>query len=89
MGKKLEDFFSIDDDMPIDFHHSLTKELQTEQDIIIPNEDLLAVEQLNTEQRFAYNQILYHVNNNLPNIFFVDSSGGTGKIFLYRALLAC
>ncbi|XP_073156638.1 uncharacterized protein [Henckelia pumila] len=88
MGKRLDDFFSVSDDMIISFHDILTKELQTERDIIITDEDLLAVEQLNKEQKFAYNRILYHVNNNLPNVFFVDGPGGTGKTFLYKALLA-
>ncbi|XP_073042800.1 uncharacterized protein [Primulina eburnea] len=88
MGKKLENFFPASDDILISFHDSLTKELQSEQDIVTPTEDLAAVEQLNTEQKYAYNRILYHVNNNLPNVFFVDGPGGTGKTFLYKALLA-
>lgn len=43
MGKRLEDFFPASDDIIISFHDSLTKELQTERDIIISDEDLLAV----------------------------------------------
>lgn len=88
LGKRLEDFFRIDDDITLSFNDSLTKELQTEQNIDIPNEDLLVVEQLNVEQKSAYNRNLYHVQNYLPNVFFVDGPGGTGKTFLYKALLA-
>ncbi|XP_073154190.1 uncharacterized protein [Henckelia pumila] len=88
MGKKLEDFIFINDDVIISSHDSLTKELQTERNVIISNEDLLAFEQLNEEQKFAYDRILYHVNNNFPHVFFIDGLGGTGKMFLYKALLA-
>lgn len=88
MGKRLDDFFSVSDAIIIDLHDSLTAELQSERNIIIPTEDILAVEQLNEEQKIAYDRILHHVKNNLPNVFFVDGPGGTGKTFLYRALLA-
>ncbi|XP_075478866.1 uncharacterized protein LOC142519724 [Primulina tabacum] len=88
MGKKLEDFFHTDKDMSLDFDDRLAKDLQTEHDIYVPAEDLLVVEQLNVEQKNAYNQILYHVCNNLSSAFFIDGPGGTGKTFLYRALLA-
>ncbi|XP_075492550.1 uncharacterized protein LOC142530613 [Primulina tabacum] len=88
MGKKLEDFFHADKYMSLDFDHRLAKDLQTERDIYVPAEDLLAVEQLNVEQKNAYNQILYHVRNNLSSAFFIDGPGGNGKMFLYRALLA-
>ncbi|XP_073120893.1 uncharacterized protein [Henckelia pumila] len=55
--------------------------------ITIPYEDLIVVEQLNKEQKYAYNQILYCVNNNLSRVFFVDGPGGTGKTFLYKDIL--
>ncbi|KAK9070526.1 hypothetical protein SSX86_010928 [Deinandra increscens subsp. villosa] len=29
-----------------------------------------------------------HVNNDLPGVFFIDGPGGTGKTFVYKALLA-
>ncbi|XP_075507536.1 uncharacterized protein LOC142544366 [Primulina tabacum] len=51
MGKKLEDFFHTDKDMSLDFDDRLAKDLQTECDIYVPAEDLLAVEQLNVEQK--------------------------------------
>jgi len=36
----------------------------------------------------GYNEILDHVLNHKGNVFFVDGPGGTGKTYLYRALLA-
>ncbi|XP_075500131.1 uncharacterized protein LOC142538719 [Primulina tabacum] len=88
MGKKLEDFFHTSKDVGLDFNDRLVKDLQSERNICIPKEDLLAVEQLNTKQKSAYTQILYHVRNELASAFFIDGPGGTGKTFLYRALLA-
>ena len=43
---------------------------------------------LNAEQMAGYNEILDHVLNHKGNVFFVDGPGGTGKTYLYRALLA-
>ncbi|XP_075483668.1 uncharacterized protein LOC142523822 [Primulina tabacum] len=88
MGKNLEDFFPANDELIRCCYDNMTKELQNEQNIVIPAEDLLAVEQLNIEQRQAYNRIMYHVNKDLPNAFFIDGPGGTGKTFLYKAILA-
>ncbi|KAJ9553040.1 hypothetical protein OSB04_017085 [Centaurea solstitialis] len=34
------------------------------------------------------NEIMRHVNAECPGMFFVDGPGGTGKMFLYKALLA-
>ncbi|XP_075515340.1 ATP-dependent DNA helicase PIF1-like [Primulina tabacum] len=84
MGKKLDDFFHVDKDVSQNFDDSLAKELKSERAM----EDLLAIDQLNLEQKNAYDQILHHVHNDLPNSFFIDGPGGTGKTFLYRALLA-
>lgn len=42
---------------------------------------------LNPEQREAYDEILSSVDSDNGGIFFVEGSGGTRKIFLYKALL--
>ncbi|ONM39160.1 hypothetical protein ZEAMMB73_Zm00001d043823 [Zea mays] len=43
---------------------------------------------LNEEQRSAYDKILSVVDTNNGGVFFVDGPGGTGKTYLYKALLA-
>ncbi|XP_073317222.1 uncharacterized protein [Primulina huaijiensis] len=88
MGKKLDDFFHVNKDVSQSFDDTLEKEVQTERNIIIPAEDLSAVEQLNLEQKNAYNRILHHIYNGLPTAFFIDGPEGTGKTFLYKAILA-
>eukprot|EP00267_Zea_mays_P043383 XP_020395464.1 ATP-dependent DNA helicase PIF1 [Zea mays] len=45
-------------------------------------------ETLNKEQRSAYDKILSVVDTNNGGVFFVDGPGGTGKTYLYKALLA-
>lgn len=47
-----------------------------------------SVEQLNTEQRIGFDQIMECVRNKRAQVFFIDGLGGTGKTFLYKALIA-
>jgi hypothetical protein len=42
---------------------------------------------LNEEQRAAYDEIISTIDSKRGGLFFVDGPGGTGKTFLYRALL--
>jgi DNA replication protein DnaC len=43
---------------------------------------------LNKEQWVAYDEIMSSVDTDDGGLFFVDGPGGTGKTYLYRALLA-
>ncbi|XP_022881047.1 uncharacterized protein LOC111398365 [Olea europaea var. sylvestris] len=45
------------------------------------------VEKFNKEQRFAYDKVMEKVKNDSSGTFFIDGPGGTGKTFLYKALL--
>ncbi|XP_048502683.2 uncharacterized protein LOC104896527 [Beta vulgaris subsp. vulgaris] len=54
----------------------------------VPEEDLTCVDTLNSDQQLAYNTIMDAVISKTGGAFFVDGPGGTGKTFLYRALLA-
>ena len=49
---------------------------------------MLLCDSLNAEQRSAYDEIMVVVCSKQDGLFFVDGPSGTGKIFLYRALLA-
>ena len=49
---------------------------------------MLSVYQLNEEQKIAFDKVLHCVNNNISKAFFIDGPGGTGKTYLYKALLA-
>ena len=43
---------------------------------------------LNEEQRAAYDEIMSSVDTEDGGLFFVDGPSGTGKTYLYRALVA-
>ena len=42
---------------------------------------------LNEDQRIVYNDILIELNEIKNKVFLVDGPGGTGKTFLYNALI--
>ncbi|KAL0324987.1 UNVERIFIED_CONTAM: hypothetical protein Sradi_5068000 [Sesamum radiatum] len=62
--------------------------IEDELSITIPLDDLNAVSKLNPDQLQAFNTIKHAIMRKQNQTFFVDGPGGTGKTFLYRALLA-
>ncbi|ONM53414.1 hypothetical protein ZEAMMB73_Zm00001d019617 [Zea mays] len=64
------------------------REIYEEESIKPTAEDVAMKETLNEEQRSAYDKILSVVDTNNGGVFFVDGPGGTGKTYLYKALLA-
>ncbi|XP_044980863.1 uncharacterized protein LOC123448144 [Hordeum vulgare subsp. vulgare] len=63
-------------------------EVIEESTVEVDPEHLSMVSSLNHEQRSAYDEILSSVDSGNGGVFFVDGPGGTGKTFLYKALLA-
>ncbi|XP_021985884.1 ATP-dependent DNA helicase PIF3-like [Helianthus annuus] len=47
-----------------------------------------AKDSLNPDKKNVFDEIMMHVDNDNPRIFFIDGTCGTGKTFLYNALLA-
>ncbi|XP_073024169.1 uncharacterized protein [Primulina eburnea] len=64
------------------------REIEEETSIQISEDDYLAQFKLNSGQHEAFRKILESVNKGNGGLFFVNGPGGTGKTFLYRALLA-
>lgn len=87
-GKALHDYQLSYLLTPSTDHESICREVQDEMDVHIAEEDLHSSALLNIEQRIAYDQILDAVFNEKSHCFFIDGPGGTGKTFLYRAILA-
>ena len=70
--------------MSRDHYRELTEELN----IGYEEEHLKMIQTLNVEQRAEFYLIMNHVGKKVGHVFFVDGPGGTGKIYLYKALVA-
>ncbi|XP_042954554.1 uncharacterized protein LOC122290960 [Carya illinoinensis] len=88
MGKDINSYHLLDDDICFDEEEFQSREIDDELAVAIPKEDIAASQFLNSEQQHVYNAVLEKVFANQNAAFFVDGPGGTGKTFLYRALLA-
>ncbi|KAL7246824.1 hypothetical protein ACSBR2_001852 [Camellia fascicularis] len=87
MGKKISDY-----DLPAYNKayipvEKTSKDIEVELNIPISDEDLATINLLNNEHRIAYNIIMHHITEKIGGCFFIDGRGGTGKTFLYKALL--
>ncbi|PKA58541.1 ATP-dependent DNA helicase PIF1 [Apostasia shenzhenica] len=88
MGKQIADYMIFS---RVQFHKQTIehfKEVKDELSIQPLKEELNLVLQLNLEQRNIYDTILNSIESKKGIAFFIDGPGGTGKTFLYRALLA-
>ncbi|XP_075499811.1 uncharacterized protein LOC142538359 [Primulina tabacum] len=65
-----------------------SREILDELSISVSSDDLVGPLQLNAGQHMAYDLIMEHLDNNRSGVFFISGLGGTGKTFLYRALLS-
>ncbi|WVZ88627.1 hypothetical protein U9M48_035125 [Paspalum notatum var. saurae] len=88
MGKDIKSYPLPEIDEEHDSSHGVDREIYEESIIEVdPNHETL-VTSLNASGGLAYNEILAVVDSGEGGVFFVDGPGGTGKTFLYKALLA-
>ncbi|KAM0849405.1 hypothetical protein ACQ4PT_053753 [Festuca glaucescens] len=88
MGKDIKSFPLPDIDEEFDSATGVEREIFEESVIEPSEEDINLSDSLNTDQKAAYEKIMSAVCGDEGGVFFVDGPGGTGKTFLYRALLA-
>ncbi|XP_062212752.1 uncharacterized protein LOC133913583 [Phragmites australis] len=88
MGKDIRSFPLPDIDEALDMTNGVLREIFEESMISVDHEHIALSDSLNVEQRVAYDEILAAVDSDEGGLFFVDGPGGTGKTFLYKALLA-
>jgi hypothetical protein len=88
MGKDIKLFPLPEIDRQHDTSDSIPREIIEESSIEVDPEDASLHEHLNNEQKIAYKKIMSATKSKMGGLFFVDGPGGTGKTFLYRALLA-
>ncbi|KAF1854814.1 hypothetical protein Lal_00026526 [Lupinus albus] len=87
-GKQTSDF----DLPPLPLHdpedNVIPRIIQEQLSFQISHQDLDDVRKLNFDQSFAFNTIMNVIQHKQGKVFFVDGPGGTGKTFLYRALIS-
>ncbi|XP_027150114.1 ATP-dependent DNA helicase PIF1-like [Coffea eugenioides] len=88
MGKSIADFHFASDELSPGYTERLTKEIESKRNLVVTPDDLLLPQMLNSDQKLAYDLIVKACSSLEGQAFFVDGPGGTGKTFLYRALLA-
>jgi ATP-dependent DNA helicase PIF1 len=87
MGKNIRSFSLPNIDHSYDDASHILREIFEEASVKENPKDVLLCDSLNAEQRSAYDEIMAAICNKQGGLFFVDELGGTGKTFLYRALL--
>ncbi|XP_062179396.1 uncharacterized protein LOC133884006 [Phragmites australis] len=88
MGKDIRSYGLPDLDESDESSGDYVREVIEEMSVGVDQEHLHIIDTLNMEQRVAFDEIMDHVVNRRGNVFFVDGPGGTGKTYLYKALLA-
>ncbi|XP_022875705.1 uncharacterized protein LOC111394171 [Olea europaea var. sylvestris] len=86
-GKNVNDYGIVSFFINIDETQRLVRMIAEETMNFNIQRDFNCVEKFNKEQRFAYNKVMEKVKNDSSGTFFIDGPGGTGKTFLYKALL--
>ncbi|KAL7085708.1 hypothetical protein ACP275_14G295400 [Erythranthe tilingii] len=66
----------------------LSADYNYERSIIVSAEDIVSMGQLNEGQQQIFDRLVHLIDSRRQGFLFLDGPGGTGKTFLYRALLA-
>ncbi|XP_076915949.1 uncharacterized protein LOC143575455 [Bidens hawaiensis] len=88
MGKDIKQFDLPEITQDVNLQYVLHRELQEEYMIVVEPQHLSARDSLNCDKKIMYDEIMMHVDNDRPCLFFIDGPGGKGKTFVYKALLA-
>uniref|UniRef100_I1QF23 ATP-dependent DNA helicase n=2 Tax=Oryza glaberrima TaxID=4538 RepID=I1QF23_ORYGL len=83
MGKEITSFPLPEIDESHDSTRGDPREIIEESSIGVETDDMNLSDQLNDEQRSAFNKIMNVVGSAQGGVFFVDGPGGTRKTFLY------
>ncbi|XP_025825166.1 uncharacterized protein LOC112900525 [Panicum hallii] len=88
MGKVIKSFPLPDINNMYDTTSGIPHEIFEEASIVPSADDMALFECLKNKQRAAYDEIMFAIDTDEGGLFFVDRPSGTGKTFLYEALLA-
>ena len=88
MGNNINDYHLVDYDIILNEDERCIKEINDELGITVSESDLSLKLSLTSKQKYAYDRILEKVFMQQSASFFIDGPGGTGKTYLYKAILA-
>ncbi|CAL5322319.1 unnamed protein product [Camellia sinensis] len=88
MGKDIKDFNICSNNVLSSDNQDTCREIEKEMNIVVSEADYQSISLLSSEQKAAFEKILNKVFSGKQGCFFIDGPGGTGKTFLYKALLA-
>ncbi|CAH1432688.1 unnamed protein product [Lactuca virosa] len=78
MSDNIDDFDLLKINENVNLESGVFREVQEECSVVIEPEHLQARAFLNPEQKFVYNEIMRHVNNDIPGVFFIDATASSG-----------
>ncbi|KAL6570213.1 hypothetical protein OROMI_014727 [Orobanche minor] len=87
-GRTIDEFGMVDFIIGASKEQLQGQDFDQEQNYPVSDFDLNSITMLNSEQREAFKQIIQTLDGNHAATFFIDGPAGSGKTFLYRALLA-
>ncbi|TXG49185.1 hypothetical protein EZV62_025060 [Acer yangbiense] len=88
IGNNINNYHLVDYDIILNEDERCIKEINDELGITVSESDLSLKLSLTSKQKCAYNRILEKVFMQQSTSFFIDGPGGTGKTYLYKAILA-
>ncbi|KAL6565353.1 hypothetical protein OROGR_002304 [Orobanche gracilis] len=87
-GRTIDEFGLVDFIIGASKEQLQGQDFEQELNYPVSDFDLNSINMLNSEQRAAFKEIIQTLDGNQVGAFFVDGPAGSGKTFLYRALLA-
>ncbi|KAL6580606.1 hypothetical protein OROMI_008630 [Orobanche minor] len=87
-GRSINEFSIVPYNIGASKEEIYARDYRNELEIQVSESDLHSTRQLNDCQQVAFDEITAAINTGVGGAFFIDGPGGTGKTFLYRALLA-
>ncbi|XP_057778295.1 uncharacterized protein LOC130998777 [Salvia miltiorrhiza] len=88
MGHGIDEYSVVDYIVGLTREEINSREFAAEINMPVAESDLASVGHFNERQRFAYLEIMSSLASPIGSGFFIDGPGGTGKTFLYKAILA-
>ncbi|XP_022870909.1 uncharacterized protein LOC111390142, partial [Olea europaea var. sylvestris] len=88
LNKNINDYEIVSFNVDMNENDKLRRMVEDETTNLDIEESYVCAASLNSKQQIAYDMIMEKITSGSSGAFFIDGSGGTGKIFLYKALLS-